>query len=68
MAWTGKYSYSIYLWNLVVQSKLGYREVGRRIVSLPFYLAASIGDCRLAASLIEMPFLGLRDKSFPPRA
>lgn len=65
VAWVGKYSYSIYLWNLVVQSKLGYNYARWGIASLPFYLAASIIVGWLAAYLIEIPFLTLREKSFP---
>ena len=65
VARVGKYSYSIYLWNLVVKSKLGFHEARWGIISLPFYLAASIGVGWLAAYLIETPFLATRDKFFP---
>ena len=67
IAWVGKYSYSIYLWNLVVESKLGHKEAGWGLASLPFYLAASIGVGFLAAYLIETPFLALRDTRFPAK-
>ena len=68
VAWVGRYSYSIYLWNMVVKSKLGYNEAGWGLISLPFYVVASIGVGWLAAYLIETPFLALRDKLFPARA
>ncbi len=67
VAWIGRYSYPIYLWHLIVKSKLGYSEANWGLVSLPFYVATSIGVGWLMGYLVEAPFLKLRDKFFPAR-
>ena len=65
MAWVGRYSYSIYLWHLIVKAYLGYYESGQRLITLPLYVIACLGIGRLAAYLVETPFLQLRDKLYP---
>jgi peptidoglycan/LPS O-acetylase OafA/YrhL len=65
MAWIGRYSYSIYLWNLVVKGFFGYEETGGRLVFLPVYVGTSIAVGWFAAYLIETPFLDVRDRLFP---
>jgi peptidoglycan/LPS O-acetylase OafA/YrhL len=65
MAWIGRYSYSIYLWHLIVKAYVGYYESGQRLITLPLYVIACLGIGRLAAYLVETPFLQLRDKLYP---
>jgi peptidoglycan/LPS O-acetylase OafA/YrhL len=67
LAWIGQCSYSIYLWNIVVKSKLGYHEANWGIASLPLYIAASLGVGWLMVYLVETPFLALREKHFPAK-
>ena len=40
MAWVGRYSYSIYLWHLIVKAYLGYYETGQHLITLPLYVTA----------------------------
>jgi peptidoglycan/LPS O-acetylase OafA/YrhL len=70
-AWVGRYSYSIYLWHIIV------RDAGKfTLIHSPMsasattilYLAASLGVGIGMASLIEMPVLRLRDRFFPSRS
>jgi peptidoglycan/LPS O-acetylase OafA/YrhL len=65
MAWVGRYSYSIYLWHLIVKAYLGYYESGRHLITLPLYVIACLSIGRLASYLVETPFLQLRDKLYP---
>ena len=67
IAWIGRYSYSIYLWNFVVRAKIGYPETNWGLLSLPLYIATSIGVGWLMAYLVELPALKLREKYFPVR-
>jgi peptidoglycan/LPS O-acetylase OafA/YrhL len=67
IAWIGRYSYSIYLWNWVIRSKFGYPEAGWGLASLPIYVALTIGVGWLMAYLVETPFLALRERYFPAR-
>lgn len=68
IAWVGRISYSIYLWNVVVKIQLGYPEAKWGLLSLPFYLAASIGVGWLMVYLVENPALTLREKYFPSKS
>ncbi len=73
LAGIGFYSYSIYLWHIPVQRILldGHcrdwfpRDGFERPV---IYLVATITFGVLAAWLVELPFLKLRDRLFPSRA
>lgn len=64
----GFYSYSIYLWHLMVLDVS--TQVHHRLDGLFFwlYVVSAIGAGILAAILIEKPALALRDKKFPVRA
>ena len=69
----GRYSYSVYLWHMLV-----YQVVERRfvpedsqtqfIVCTAFYLVGSVGIGVLMARLVEFPALRVRDKFFPSDA
>jgi peptidoglycan/LPS O-acetylase OafA/YrhL len=65
IAWVGKYSYSIYLWNFVIRTHFGHPNSGSRYLLLPVYIAFSLGVGWLMAYLVETPFLAIRDKKFP---
>lgn len=71
LAKIGEYSYSIYLWHMpavFVARALFHRDVGtplRYISCLALYLLLVFGGGILAAKLIEMPVLRLRDRFFP---
>ena len=67
MAWLGRYSYSIYLWQFTLRGFLAYDVTGT-LALLPVYLTTSIGVGWLAAYLIETPFLKLRDRFYPARS
>ena len=69
LAWIGRRSYSIYLWHLV-----GIGAATRYLPALHWALAplvcvvASVLLGALAAELVELPTLRLRDRLFPSRA
>jgi len=65
LAWTGRYSYSIYLWHLplVVAVFTGPAN----LFTFLLYLAVSIAFGALMSRLIEVPLLKLRERLFPPR-
>ena len=71
LAWIGFYSYSIYLWHVPV-SLFGIRRLfpENSSTGLPIlaYFAASIAVGVVAAKLIELPALRLRDRLFPSRS
>lgn len=66
LAWTGRYSYSIYLWHFPI----GFL-VFNGSPSLPLfllYLATAVGFGAGMSELIEVPHLKLRDRWFPSRS
>lgn len=65
IAWVGRYSYSTYLWNWVIRSKFRDPDSTWLVLSIPIYIALSIGVGWLMAYLVETPFLSLREKYFP---
>ncbi|MEQ1850948.1 MAG: acyltransferase [Chthoniobacteraceae bacterium] len=68
LAWIGFYSYSIYLWHMAVDRiflpLLLPRDI-EPLLWLAAYFLASIAVGVLAAWIVEMPFLRLRDRWFP---
>jgi peptidoglycan/LPS O-acetylase OafA/YrhL len=78
LARIGTYSYSIYLWHLVVAS-LGLTLIRRAytmasgteqphpLLEFAAYVVASIATGIIMAKLVEMPVLKLRDRYFPGR-
>jgi peptidoglycan/LPS O-acetylase OafA/YrhL len=75
LAAIGFYSYSIYLWHLVLRQwsmqALLVVHGGRRspyLVELAVFLAAALIGGALMAKAIETPFLRLRDRWFPSRS
>jgi len=65
LAWTGRYSYSIYLWHLplVVAVFTGPAN----LFTFLLYLAVSIMFGAAMSRLIEFPLLKVRDRWFPPK-
>ncbi len=70
LAWVGFYSYSIYLWHIPVERiflpmllPAGFPP----LLGAVAYFAASIAAGVLAAWIVELPFLRLRDRFFPSR-
>jgi peptidoglycan/LPS O-acetylase OafA/YrhL len=60
LAWIGRYSYSIYLWHVIVFVLMErYLPLSGWLVT---YLVASIVLGVILAKVIEIPFLRLRDK------
>jgi len=69
MAWIGRYSYSIYLWHLVVKAFFhGHYGSTQHLIFIPLYVIGCIGVGWLAAYLVETPFLNLREKLYPASA
>lgn len=66
MAKVGFYSYSIYLWHVMVRDVFfGWA----RIISLPIfiiYLTVAVGIGIAMAHLVEIPYLRMRERLFPP--
>ncbi len=65
LAWTGRYSYSIYLW----QFPIGFLVFSspRTFPLFLFFLVTAIGFGAGMSRLVEVPHLKLRDKFFPSR-
>ncbi|MSP58984.1 MAG: hypothetical protein EXR72_01355 [Myxococcales bacterium] len=65
----GFYSYSIYLWHLLM---LVFAEMVRRhlgdVATLGLYLLLSVAGGMVLGRVIEGPFLALRDRLFPSRS
>lgn len=69
-SFVGFYSYSIYLWHLLVRTAgVNFQEQGLPWwLVQPVYLAACIVTGIIMAKLVELPFLKLRDRFFPSRS
>ena len=73
LARLGEHSYSIYLWHMAVQI-WGLRVLHHLfphlhpLASASVYMAGSLAVGVLAAKVIELPVLRLRDAAFPPLA
>ncbi len=75
-AWIGQYSYSIYLWHMpavffaraVFGRDVPTASPARYTLCLATYLALTFGGGIIAARLVEMPVLRLRDRLFPARS
>jgi len=65
LAWTGRYSYSIYLWHLPL--RVSVFKGPPTFVSFCLFLAVSIAFGAAMSRLIEVPLLKLRDRVFPPK-
>lgn len=68
LAWIGLYSYSIYLWHIPVNRMFLPFLLPRNVDPLQLlaaYFLASVAVGVLAAWIVEMPFLRLRDRWFP---
>lgn len=63
IAWIGYYSYSIYLWHAAVM--LVFYHLPRIWVLFPVFMASCIAIGFVAAKLIELPMIRIRDKIFP---
>ena len=69
LAWIGFYSYSIYLWHLPFYAMMARVLAGRGYwTHLAVLVPGSILLGVLAALVIEIPALKIRDRLFPPRA
>lgn len=65
LAWTGRYSYSIYLWHLPL--RVSVFKGSPSFISLCLFVAASILFGAAMSRLIEIPLLKLRERLFPPK-
>jgi len=65
LAWTGRYSYSIYLWHLPLVVAVFTGPANLFLFLL--YLAVSIAFGAAMSRLVEFPLLKLRERLFPPR-
>ncbi|HEU4751650.1 MAG TPA: acyltransferase [Armatimonadota bacterium] len=72
LARIGYHSYSIYLWHLpfmfLTPRLVGHAEPLRDSRELAFYLLASLSVGIFMGTLVETPFLCLRDRLFPSRS
>lgn len=66
LAWVGRYSYSIYLWNGPIMVSPLNSHPG--LVFLPLYMAGSIGVGVAMSHLVEIPHLKLREKILPSKS
>ena len=66
LAWTGRYSYSIYLWHFVI-GFLVFNGAPNFPMFL-LYVATAVGAGAGMSALIEVPHLKLRDRWFPSRS
>lgn len=70
IAFVGEYSYSIYLWHIAILDWL-QRFIPKAmpdLLTFAMYLIVSIAFGIIMASIIEFPFLRLRDKLYPSRS
>jgi len=68
LAWVGRYSYSIYLWHVIVRLEFRFNyEKSANLWLMPVYVAACIAVGRLAAYLFETPFLEMRERLYPAK-
>ncbi len=65
LAWTGRFSYSIYLWHFALKDALFSGPPD--LASFLLFLAVSIAFGAAMSRLVEIPALRLRDRFFPAR-
>jgi peptidoglycan/LPS O-acetylase OafA/YrhL len=69
LAWIGFYSYSIYLWHVPFYAMMARVLAGRGYwTHVAVLVPGSIVLGMLAALVVEIPSLKIRDRLFPPRA